>query len=66
MTRQSLHQKAAHTSNFWVRYSYGVFHGFGQAKFAEDGLILGSSKFTPLKMVLNLKVVKIYSKILLH
>jgi len=45
-----------------------VFHGFGQAKFAYGGLILGSSQFTllpklPLKMMLSLKVVKFYSKI---
>jgi hypothetical protein len=40
-----------------------VFHGFGQAKFADGGSILGSSKFTelpqlPLKVTLNLKKVK--------
>jgi len=40
-----------------------VFQGFGQAKFAYGGLILGSSHFTllpklPLKMMLDLKVVK--------
>jgi len=46
-----------------------VFHGFGQAKFADDGsMILGSSLLSPLselplKMMLDLKVVKIYSKI---
>ncbi len=26
--------------------SYRVFHGFGQAKFADGGSILGSSRFT--------------------
>jgi len=39
---------------------YGGFHGFGQAKFAYAGSILGSSQFTllpklPLKTMLNLK-----------
>ncbi len=43
---------------------YRVFHGFGQAKFANGGLILGSSQFTlllqlPLKTMLSLKVVKL-------
>jgi len=45
-----------------------VFHGFGQAKFANGGSILSSSQFTllsqlPLKTMLSLKVVKIDSKI---
>jgi hypothetical protein len=45
-----------------------VLHGFGQAKFAYDGSILGSSQFTllpqlPFRMMLSLKVVKIGSKI---
>jgi len=45
-----------------------VFHGFGQAEFADSGLILGSSQFTllpqlPQKMMLSLKVVKNDSKI---
>jgi hypothetical protein len=45
-------------------------YGFGQAKFAYDGSILGSSQFTllsqmPLKMMLNLKVVKSDSKIII-
>jgi len=49
---------------------YRVFHEFGQAKFADGGLILGSSQFTqlpqlPLKMRHNLKVVKINSKTLI-
>jgi len=44
-----------------------VFHGFVQAKFAYSGLILGSIQFTqlsqlPLKMMLDLKVVKTDSK----
>jgi len=47
-----------------------VFHGFGQAKFACRGLVLGSSQFTllpqlPLKMTFDLKVVKIDSKIII-
>jgi len=38
--------------------SYRVFHGFGQAKFADGGTILGSSTFTqlpqlPLKIMLD-------------
>jgi len=50
--------------------SYSVFHGFGRAKFAFGGSILGSSKFThlpqlPLKTMLDLKVVKIDSKIII-
>ncbi len=28
--------------------SYGAFHGFRQAKFADGGLILGVSQFTQL------------------
>jgi len=45
-----------------------VHIGFGQAKFANGGSILGSSQFTlmpqlPLKTMLILKVVKIDSKI---
>jgi hypothetical protein len=50
-----------------------VFHGFGQVKFADGGLILGLSQFKelpqlPLEMTLNLKKLKIDSKtiILLH
>jgi len=59
-------------SEFWHSFDtisiYRVFHGFGQAKFAYGGLILGSSQFTllpklPLRMMLSLKVVKFYSKI---
>jgi len=50
---------------------YLGFHGFGQAKFANGCPIVGSSHFTllpqlPLKMMLNLKVVRIDLKILLH
>jgi len=42
---------------------YISFHGFGQAKFAYDVSILGSSQFTllpqlPLKTMLSLKVIK--------
>jgi len=44
--------------------SYRVFHGFGQAKFADGGSILGSSQFMqlpqlPLKMMLDLKKSKL-------
>jgi len=49
--------------------TYGAFHGFGQAKFAYGGSILGSSLYKllpqlPLKTMLNLKLVKIDSKII--
>jgi len=49
---------------------YRVFPRFRQAKFADGVLILGSSQFTqlprlPLKMMLNLKKVKIDSKIII-
>jgi len=45
-----------------------VFHGFGQAKFPDSGLVLGSIQFSllpqlPLKTMLGLKVVKIDLKI---
>jgi len=48
----------------------GGFHTFGQAKFAYGRSVLGSSQFTllpqiPLKMMLDLKVVKIDSKIII-
>ncbi len=44
-----------------------MFHGFGQAKFAYGGSILGSSQFTllpqlPVKAMVDLKVVKIDSE----
>jgi len=47
-----------------------AFHGFWQAKFACGGSILGSSQFTlllqlPIKMTLDLKVVKIDTKIII-
>jgi len=47
-----------------------AFRGFGQAKFADGGSILGSSQFTqlpllPLKITLNLKKAKINSKIII-
>jgi len=50
--------------------SYREFHRFGQVKFAYGGLILGLSQFTlllqlPLKMMLNLKVVKFNLKIII-
>jgi len=49
---------------------YRAFHGFGQAKFAYGGSILALSQFTllpwlPLRTTLNLKVVKIDSKIII-
>jgi len=49
---------------------YRAFQGFGQAKFAYGGSILGVSQFKllpqlPLKTVLLLKVVKINSKIII-
>ncbi len=49
---------------------YGLFVRFGQSEFADDGSILGSSQFTllpqlPLKMMHNLKVVKIDWKIII-
>jgi len=49
---------------------YRAFHGFGQARFADGGSILGSSQLSllfelPLKTTLNLKVVKIDSKIII-
>jgi len=52
------------------RERYGAFHGFGQAKFAYGSLVIGSSQFTllpplPVKTKLNLKVVKIDSKIII-
>jgi len=52
---------------FHVKFEYRVFHKFGQAKFADGGLILGSSQVSllsklPLETVLDLKAVKIGSK----
>jgi len=43
---------------------YRVFHGFGQAKFACGGSILGLSQLPqlPVKTMLCLKVVKMGSK----
>jgi hypothetical protein len=45
---------------------YRVFHGFGQAKLSDGGLILGSSQFPilpqlPQKTMLGLKEVKMDS-----
>ncbi len=47
-----------------------AFHRYGQANLAYGGSILGLSQFTllshlPLKMMLDLKVVKIHSKIVI-
>ena len=57
----TLFKRGFYTSHFLQSV---VFHGFGQAKFAYGGLILGSGQFTPLpqlplNILLNLKVVKI-------
>jgi hypothetical protein len=53
-----------------VQKLYRGFHGFGQAIFAYGGTVLGLSQFTllpqlPLKTMLDLKVVKIDSKIII-
>jgi len=50
--------------------NYRVFHGFGQAKFADGGSILGSSQLSllselTLKMTLDSKVAKIDWKIII-
>jgi len=54
---------------FQAMGTYKAFYGFGQAKFAYCGSSLGSSQFTlpqlPTKTILNLKVVKIDSKIVI-
>ena len=47
-----------------------AFHGYGQAKFANGGLILGSRQFAllpklALKTMLDLKVIKIDAKIII-
>jgi len=47
-----------------------VFHGFGQAKFSNGGLVIGSSQFSqlpqlPQKTTLNLKVVNFDLKIII-
>ncbi len=64
--------KAFVTSFFMVNnnVTYRAFHGFGQAKFASGDSILGSSQLKQLlqltlKMTLDLKVVKINSKIII-
>jgi len=49
---------------------YKAFHGFGQAKFPDGGLVLDSSQFSilpqlPSKILLNSKVVKIDPKIII-
>jgi len=51
----------------FMKRIYRVFHGFGQAKFPDSGLVLGSSQFSklPPKSMLNLKVVKIDQKIII-
>jgi len=51
---------------------YRAFHEFGQAKFPNGGLVLGSSQFSillqlPQKIILDSKVVKVDpKKIILH
>jgi len=50
--------------------SHRALHGFGQAKFAQSGSVLGLSQFTQLpkpllKMKLDLKMLKIDSKIII-
>jgi len=50
--------------------TYRASHGLGQAKFLDGGSVLGSSQFfklpqLPLKMMLDLKVVKIAQKIII-
>jgi len=56
--------------SFSTVFYYRVFHGFWQAKFADGGSILGSSLLTllpqlPLQTMLDLKVAKIDSKIII-
>jgi len=56
------------THNMYLSHkkNYRVSHGFEQAKFADGGSILGWSQFSLLlKMMLNLKVVKIDKKIII-
>jgi hypothetical protein len=55
---------------FHKEWTYRVLHRFGQAKFANGGLVLGSSQFAilpqvPLKTMFGLKVVKIDSKLII-
>jgi len=50
--------------------SYRAFHGFGQAKFLDGGLVLGSRQFSilpqlPPKILLDSKVVKIDPKMII-
>ncbi len=57
-------------NNFYTCHEHPLFHRFGQAKLADGGLILASSKFTQLpqllfEMMLNLKKVKINSNIII-
>jgi hypothetical protein len=49
---------------------YRLFHGFGQAKFPDGGLVLGLNQFSILpqlspKKILDSKVVKIDQKIVI-
>jgi len=58
--------KDVFATNIWYR----AFLEHGQAKFPDGGLILGSRQFTllpqlPPKILLDLKVVKIDSKIII-
>jgi len=66
-------QKIFGANNFFFavcKECYRAFLGFGQAKFPHGGSVLGSSQFTvlpqlPLEMMLDSKVVKIDSKIII-
>ena len=51
----------------YITLSYREFHRFGKAKIADGGLVLCSSQFSilPYKMMLDSKVVKIDSKIII-
>jgi len=53
-----------------TKYCYRAFHGFGQAKFPDGSLVLGSSQFSilpqlPQKSTQNVKVAKFDSKIII-
>ncbi len=51
------------------KLSYRVFHGFGQAKFPDGGLVLDSNQISlpqlPPKIMLDSKAVKVDSKIII-
>ncbi len=63
--QQQIHMR--NVSKKLDRFTNRAFYGFGKAKLAYGGLILGSSQFTllpklPLKTMLDFKMVKIDSK----